>query len=103
MLRGRAGGGGKEQRGREMAAGRGRKRGKGSRERVEKEQPGRETMLAHGSPAFIPGMLLSKQCVLPTLISNGPFCSPHKAPLSSGRRWHGAPEAAAARHGLLFP
>lgn len=51
MLRGWAGGGGKEQRGREMAAGRGR-RGKGSRERVEKEQPGRETVIAHGSPAF---------------------------------------------------
>lgn len=45
-------------------------------------------------------MPLWKQSVLPTSISNGSFCWPHKAPLRSGgswrlrprlRRWHGAP------------
>lgn len=74
-----------------------------------KRAAGQESCSHSRQPCVSPHKPHSKQCVLPTLMSNGPSCSPHKAPLRSGgswplwpglRRWHGAPEAAAARHGF---
>lgn len=102
-------GGEKERRGGKMAAVRGG--GGGGIKMIlgagPKRAAGQESCSHSRQPCVSPHKPPSKQCVLPTLMSNGPSCSPRKAPLRSGgrwplwlRRWHGAPKAAAARHGF---